>query len=81
VGRLACVLFQVGAHNADASPVRQFQPTVDVDGDVVLADLVVLGHVGIEVVLAVEYGRLHPGVQRRPDPHGQFDRSPVQHGE
>ena len=52
---LAGVLLDVGPLDANAGPVGQVEPAVDVEGyDVVLADLVRLGHVRVEVVLAME---------------------------
>ena len=54
VGRLAGVLLEVGPLDADAGAVGQVEPAVDVERLVVLADLVRLGHVRVEVVLAVE---------------------------
>ena len=58
VGGLAGVLLEVGPLDADPVAVGQVEPAVDVERLVVLADLVRLGHVGIEVVLAVERARL-----------------------
>ena len=52
---------------------------VDVERLVVLADLIRLGHVGIEVVLAVERARLDGAVERQADAHRQLDRLPVEH--
>src|SRR5579859_1894620 len=79
VGRLARVLLEMGAQDPHPPATRRLQPAVDVDRLVVLGDLVVLGHVRIEVVLAVEDRRLHLAVQRRADPHGVLDRGAVQH--
>ena len=76
---LARVLFDVGPGDADPLAVGELQEAADVDRLVVLADLVVLGHVGIEVVLAVEGRRPDLAVQGGPDPHGQLDRLPVEH--
>ena len=59
VGGLAGVLLDVGPLDADPRAVGQLEPAVDVDRLVVLADLVVLRHVRIEVVL--------PGEDRRRD--------------
>src|SRR5436190_71979 len=48
------------------------------EGDVVLADLVALGEVGIEVVLAVEDGsRRGLAAERQPDHQAELDRSLV----
>ena len=81
VGRLARVLLEVRTFDADPRAVGELQPPVDVERKVVLADLVVLGHVGIEVVLAVEDRRPHLAVQGRADPHGQLDGLAVEHGQ
>ena len=56
---------------------RSSQPQVE--RLVVLTDLVVLGLVGVEVVLAGEGAGPDVRVQRRPDPHGQLDRLGVEH--
>ena len=79
VGRLAGVLLDVGPLDADADPVGQVEPAVDVERDVVLADLVRLRHVRVEVVLAVEDARLHGAVERQPDAHRQLDGVAVEH--
>ena len=63
----------------DARAVGQVEVAAGVDGQVVLADLKVLGHVGIEVVLAVERRRRDRAVQRRADRHRQLDRAHVEH--
>ena len=60
--------------------VGQVEPAVDVDRLVVLADLVVLRHVRIEVVLPVE--RSHGWtvqLQGQAEAHGQLDRLLVEH--
>jgi hypothetical protein len=59
----------VGPDDPDTPAAGQLQPAIDIDGYVVLADLIVLGHVGIEVVLPVEDGGLHLAVQGGADPH------------
>ena len=60
VQHLAGVLFQMGADDADpfACPVgmRDLEPAVVAEGQIVLADLIVLGQIGIVVVLAVPLG-------------------------
>ena len=86
---LADVLLQVGPLDPDSAGCLSgdtpnpgdLQPAVDADGLVVLADLVVLGHVRIEVVLPVE-DRLfrHPAVQRLPHPQGELHRPLVEDG-
>ena len=79
VGPLAGVLLEVGALDADAHAVGQVEPAVDVERLVVLADLVLLRHVRIEVVLPVERPRLDRAVERRADAHRQLDRLAVEH--
>ncbi len=79
MGRLAGVLLEVGTFDSDPEPVGQIEVTVDADRLVVLADLVGLGHVGIEVVLAGERRTLHRAVEGEPQPHGQLDGLPVEH--
>ena len=51
----------------------------DVERQVVLADLVVLGLVRVEVVLPGEHRRPDLAVQGRADPHGQLDGLLVEH--
>ncbi len=79
VGALAGVLFEVGALHPDACAVGQGEEPVDVQRLVVLADLVGLGHVRVEVVLAMEGARPHGAVQRQADAHRQFDGLAVEH--
>src|SRR3954447_8790423 len=81
VGALASVLFHVGAFDPDLRSIGQSEEAIDVQGLVVLTDLIRLGHVGIEVVLAVERARLDGAVQRQADAHRQLDRLAVQHGQ
>src|SRR6266508_3350878 len=83
VQRLAGVLFEVDAGDPEA-PHRSLDRHVQVPADaqrlVVLADLVVLRHVRIEVVLAVELRPLgDAAVQREPDPGRVLDRGAVDH--
>ena len=59
---------------------RSSQPS-NVDRQVVLTDLIVLGHVGIEVVLAVEDRGPDLTVKGSADPHGVLDRGPIQDGQ
>ena len=79
VGGLARVLLEVGPFDAHPAPVGQLEPAVDVDRPVVLADLEVLRHVRIEVVLPGEDRRLHRAVQGQTDPDRQLDRLLVEH--
>ena len=78
--RLAGVLLEVGPLDADARAVGQLEPAVDVDRLVVLADLVVLRHVRVEVVLPGERSTARTvQLQGQPEPHGQLDRLLVEH--
>src|SRR4051812_39056542 len=79
VGGLAGVLLHVGAGDTDAGAVGQVEVAADVDRLVVLADLIVLRHVRIEVVLPVEDARLDGAVQRFADAHGVLDGLTVDH--
>ncbi len=79
VGGLASVLLHVGPGDADTRAVGQVEPAADVERLVVLTDLVVLGHVRIEIVLPVEDRRLHCAMQSQPHPHGQLDGVAVEH--
>ena len=54
MGALSRVFFKVSALNTNAFATRQFQPTIDIDGLVVLRNLIRLGHVWIEIILAME---------------------------
>jgi hypothetical protein len=80
---LAGVLLQM--HPLDARPYDlpvdlDVEPTVHTQRFVVLADLVVLWHVRIEVVLPREPGPGgDPAVEGEPDPDGRLDRRPVGH--
>ena len=60
-------------------PDGQLEPAVHVDRLVVLADLVVLRHVRVEVVLPVEEAGLHLAVQGLAEPDGQLDDLLVEH--
>src|SRR5207249_7493605 len=55
VDQLARVLLEVDAPDAHP-PLPELEAAVDAHGQVVLADLVALGQVGVHVVLAVELG-------------------------
>ena len=73
----ADVFFEMGT--GDADPVDsafefEFQVAVDGKGEVVLGDLVILGHVRVEVVFAIELGtggdlamEEHAGQDGQPD--------------
>ena len=80
VSRLAGVLLQVGALDADPESIGKVEPAVDTDRLVVLTDLVRLGHVRVEVVLAGKGRTLHRAVDGQAEPHGQFDGLAVEHG-
>ena len=87
VRELAGVLFQVHPldphthdHRTFIRGHRDIQVAVDAQGLVVLADLVVLGHVGVEVVLARHATPLGDGaVEREADPDRGLDRHGVHH--
>ncbi|CAB4563275.1 unannotated protein [freshwater metagenome] len=55
VGVLAGVFFDMRALDADASAVREIEPTVDIDRLIELTHLIILGHVWVEVVLASKH--------------------------
>ena len=80
---LAGVLLQMGADQGDAlAGPWQLQPASGGEGEVVLADLVVLGQVGIEVVLAVPLGeRGDVAAQGQGGAQGQLEGPAVQHGQ
>ena len=81
VQHLAGVLFQVDADDADppgAGGRGDLQPAVVAEGQVVLADLVVLGQVGVVVVLAVPLGeRRDRAVEGQGRLEGQVEGAPV----
>src|SRR5690606_16084453 len=82
---LAGVLLQV--HPLDPYPDRlavdvHVQPPVDAERLVVLADLEVLRHVRVEVVLPGEPAPARDAaVEREPDPDGRLDRGAVGDGQ
>ena len=78
---LACVLFEMSPFNADPLSAWQLEPTIDIDRLVVLRDLIGLGHIGIEVVLAVEGTRLHRAVQGKSDTHCELDCMSIENGQ
>ena len=83
VRRLAGVLLHVDARDADPPRLAvdvDVQVAADADRQVVLADLEVLRHVGIEVVLPVEQRvRRDRAVERQPDLDDRRDRLGVRH--
>ena len=76
---LARVLFEMRALNTNDNTAWKFQVSVCIQRQVVLTDLIRLGLIGIEVVLAVEDALLDAAVQRKPDSHGEFNSLLVQH--
>ena len=80
MGGLAGVLLQVGPLDADHLARGQLERTTHVYWTVELGDLVVLGQVGIEVVLACEGAGRHLAAERQADPDRQLDRVFVEHG-
>src|SRR5271157_1935556 len=83
VQALAGVFLQVNARDTDAlGPVRRLDLDVSVLGErfVVLRDLIALGQVRIEVILAREDGRfVDLAIQRRRRQHRKLHRPLVQH--
>ena len=79
VGALAGVFFEVGALDANLLAAGKRQETIDVDRLVVLADLIRLGHVGVEVVLAVKRAGLNGAVERKANTHREFYGVTVEH--
>src|ERR1019366_135050 len=79
MGRLARVLLHVGPLDAHPRPVGKVEVPVRVDRLVVLADLIVLGLVGVEVVLPVEGRGPDLAVEGRADGHGHLHRLLVEH--
>ena len=84
--RLAGVLLHMDPRDADPALAAVGELDVEVtahaDRQVVLADLVVLRHVRIEVVLPVEQrARSDLAVQRQPDLDGVLDGLLVRHGQ
>ena len=86
VHALARVFLEVGADDADplgrelALGVGDLQPAVVAQRQVVLADLVALGQVGIVVILAVPLGGAgDPAVQRQGRLDRKLDRAAVHH--
>src|SRR5664280_2024375 len=79
MGRLARVLLHVGPFDAHPRPFGKVEVPVRVDRLVVLADLIVLGLVGVEVVLPVEGRGPDLAVEGRADGHGHLHRLLVEH--
>ncbi len=84
---LAGVFFHMHLVDVDATicAVRQrhVEPAAPADRLIVLGDLVALGQIGIEVVLAVEKAfRLNfSAMHRRRQQHGLFDHGPIEDGQ
>jgi hypothetical protein len=83
VGQLAGVLFQVDAGQPTPPAARavllrrDLEPAAGAERQVILADLIVLGQVGIIVVLAVPLGeRRDLGMERDGGLQSQFERLP-----
>ena len=76
---LASVFFKMRAFNTNGGSTRQLKKAVDIQWNVVLADLIRLWHVWIEIVLTVKDARLNCAVQRNTNTHGKFDCLSVQH--
>ena len=51
---LACVFFEMRSFYSNANIAWQDQKTIDVERLVVLTDLICLGHIRIEIVLAMK---------------------------
>ena len=83
MAQFACVLFQVGPSNSDGSGARfgfNFNGAADAKGQVVLADLVSLGEIGIEVVLSVPFAEVwNIRSQSNADHHGKLNCFSVEH--
>ena len=76
----ARVFLEMRAPDPDALAVRQREPAVDRQRQVVLRDLVALGKVGVHVVLAVELGVLgRLAVEREAGSDRELDGPPVWH--
>ena len=82
---LARILLEVHPPDADALfPIArpETQDPMAGQGLLVLGDLVTLGQVGVEIVLAGEdAGRINLTFERQGDPQGEFDGPPVNHGQ
>src|SRR5208337_77433 len=78
----ARIFFEVETRDADAfglAAVFNFKPAAGSEGQFVLGNLVALGKVGIEIILAGEAGMLVDGAierQGRTDAH--FDDAPIE---
>src|SRR5262249_51163541 len=81
VQHLAGVLFEVSADDADAlgpSGGVDLEPAILAEGEVVLADLIVLGQVGVVVVLAVPLGEAgNRAVEGQGGAQGQLESAAV----
>ena len=79
MGVLAGVFFDMRTLDAHTGAIREIEPSVDIDRSIELSDLIVLGHVRIEVVLASKYGRFDRALKRSTQSHRQLDNVFVQH--
>ena len=57
VSGLPCVFFKMGAFDTYSGAVGKVKRAIDTYGLVVLADLIILGHVGIKIVFSVKNRR------------------------
>ena len=83
---LAGILLEMRARDTHALDGAVFLHHVEValrdDGQLVLADLVALGKIGVEVVLACEHGAPRDlGIDGQPELHGHAHRLAVEHGQ
>ena len=83
VEQLAGVFLEVDAGDAAAArlaPHIEIEMAAPAERQIVLRDLVALRQVGIEIVLAIELGKLRDfAVQRQRGADGRLDRPPVDH--
>ena len=54
MGALACVFFEMRSFYPNTNIAWQDQKTIDVERLVVLTNLICLGHIGVEIVLAMK---------------------------
>ena len=67
------------ALNTDSCSAWQLEKAVDIQWNVVLADLVRLWHIWVEIVLTVKDARLNCAIQCNANTHGKFNCLSVQH--